>query len=98
VAALREGVAAVRATGAEVVIAEMPCTEEFVLMYPRAYDDLAESRRLLRSLADDLGVEFLSAPDDLPQRWFADCVHLNGTGMREWSADVGALLAERLAA
>lgn len=98
VSALRSGVAAVRATGAEVVLVEMPCTEEFVAMYPRGWDDLAESRALLRGVAADLGVAFVEAPEELPQRWFADCVHLNGVGMREWSARVGSFVSERLAA
>lgn len=96
VSALRAGVKAVRATGAEVVLVEMPCTEEFVAMYPRASADLADARALLRSVADDLGVAFVPAPDDLPLRWFADCVHLSGVGMREWSERVGPILAERL--
>jgi hypothetical protein len=98
IAALRRGVETVRAAGAEVVLVEMPCTDEFVEMYPNGLADLLASRDLLRSVAADLGVAFVAAPDDLPQRWFADCVHLNGVGMREWSARVGGVVAERLAA
>lgn len=96
-AALRSGVETVRAAGADVMLVEMPCTEEFVLMYPRGWDDVAEARRLLASLASEVGVAFVPASDDLPQRWFADCVHLNGVGMRELSARVGDAVAGRLA-
>ena len=98
VAALRSGVASVRSAGADVVLVEMPCTDEFVEMYPNGAADLAGSRALLRSVAADLGVAFVEAPEELPQRWFADCVHLNGVGMAEWSARVGTFVAGRLAA
>lgn len=98
VAALRAGIALVRAAGADVVLAEMPCTEEFVAMYPHGWDDLAASRALLRRVADEAGVAFVPVPDDAPMWWFADCVHLNGNGMRAFSSVVGSLVAERLAA
>ena len=96
VSALRAGVSAVRAAGADVVLVEMPCTEEFALMYPHGWSDVEDARSLLRAVAADLGVAFVPAPDDLPLRWFTDCVHLNGVGMAEWTERVGPILAERL--
>ena len=96
VAALREGARLVRASGARLLLVEVPCTEEFVAMYPRQAADLADARALLRSVADELGVAFVQSGDDLPERWFADCVHLNGVGMREWTDLMTPVLAEAL--
>lgn len=94
--ALRDGARLIRATGARLLIVEVPCTEEFVAMYPNTDADLAEARRVLRGVAEELGVEFVQSSDDLPERWFADCVHLNGVGMREWTTLLAPVVEEAL--
>lgn len=98
VEALREGARVVRAAGARLLLVEVPCTEEFVAMYPNGAADLAEARRLMDAVADEIGVPFVKSSDDLPERWFADCVHLNGVGMREWTEGIAPLLRETLEA
>ncbi|MCA1822691.1 MAG: hypothetical protein ABR520_01655 [Mycobacteriales bacterium] len=91
--ALRRGIEAVRAFGSDVLLLEMPFTEEFTDMYPRREADVARSRSLLDGVARDLGVRFVTCDgEDLPPGWFADCVHLNGVGMRAWSDDVATVV------
>jgi hypothetical protein len=88
-AALRAGAALVKGTGARLVFVEMPFTSEFSDMYPRREADVAAARALLASIASEAGVPWLPTDGDaLPHDWFADCVHLNGVGMRGWTAAV----------
>jgi hypothetical protein len=93
-AALREGAALVRAAGARLVFVEMPFTREFTEMYPGRDADVAAARALLASIAAEAGVPWVPTDGDaLPHDWFADCVHLNGAGMRGWTAAMAPLIA-----
>jgi hypothetical protein len=92
--ALERGVAAARRAGARVVLVEMPATQEFTDMYPRRDADVADARALLQATAERLAVPWLPA-SELPREWFADCVHLNGRGMRAWSVEVGEALRSK---
>jgi hypothetical protein len=92
--ALRAGAAAVRRSGADLVLMEMPATDEFYEMYPRQHEDLRVARVLLAALAEELGAPFVAVDDDLPEQWFTDCVHLNGVGMKAWTQDAARRLAQ----
>lgn len=92
--ALRAGAAAVRRSGADLVLLEMPATDEFYEMYPRQHEDLRDARALLEAMAAELGVPFVPVQDDLPEEWFTDCVHLNGVGMNAWTQDAAERLAQ----
>ena len=97
-AALRAGAALVRQAGARLVFVEMPFTSEFTEMYPRQAADVAEARALLASVAAEAGAPWLPTDGDaLPHDWFADCVHLNGVGMRGWTEAVWPRIAEAAA-
>lgn len=92
---LERVVAGVRRTGAELVLVEMPVTDELVMMLPGGADDAAAARRVLRAEADRHGtrlVESLRTVTD--HAWFADCVHLSGAGM----CHVSLMLERELAA
>ena len=65
-------------------------------MYPRGRADADDANGALRRLADELQVPFVPVAGALPLNWFYDAVHLNGTGMREWSAQLAAAIAARL--
>jgi hypothetical protein len=94
--AVRRGAAAIRAAGADLMLIEVPCTEEFVQMYPNGKADLDAAGALLRALADELGVPFVPVSDELPLDWFYDAVHLNGIGMRHWTAQLAPVVATAL--
>jgi hypothetical protein len=94
--AVRRGAAAIRAAGADLMFVEVPCTDEFVQMYPRGQADLTAANGLLQTLADELGVPFVPMSQQLPLSWFYDAVHLNGAGMREWTAQVGPVISQAL--
>ena len=85
--AVRELVTELKAGGTRVLLLEMPATEEFHAMYPQGMRDVEAARALLARTAADLEVPWIPVAD-LPQGWFADCVHLNGRGMREWTESI----------
>ena len=96
--ALERIVSGVRARGADIVVVEMPVTEELDGMLPRGAADHADARTVLRDATERLGVRLLDvAADVTDHRWFADCVHHSGAGMRHVSALVAGALADDLA-
>ena len=94
-------VAGIRATGAAVVVVELPHTDELLPMLPGGQPRVDRARQELRRAVSELGVRLvddLFAPAGREQRWFADCIHLNGAGMRMASEVLRDALADELEA
>lgn len=96
VEALRRGAATIRAAGADLMLVEVPCTEEFVAMYPHGRADAEAANALLQSLANELDVPFVPISEQLPLECFYDAVHLNGTGMARWTAQLAPAISQTL--
>ena len=86
------------AAGARTLFAAMPGAREFL-------DDMFEGGRpawarewaRLRSMADELGVPVVDVADGFEDHaWFADMVHLNGDGRREFSRRLAEALEPHL--
>lgn len=78
-----------RSAGVGVLLIEMPHAQEYQDLLPRGEQDVLRAREALQRIADETG-SVLHTPerDELPTDWFNDCVHLNGRGMRGWTAAV----------
>jgi len=94
---LERTIRVIEATGARIVLVDMPVTDEAIGMLPRTWEDQAEYRRILADVSARLGVRVIEDLRDMTdQRWYADCVHLNGRGMAEASARLARSLADEL--
>ena len=94
--AIRRGAAIIRAAGADLMLVEVPCADEFIDMYPNGQADAAAASDLLQTLAQELNVPFVPISARMPLDWYYDAVHLNGTGMREWTAELGPVISRTL--
>ena len=94
--AIRRGAGAIRAAGAELMLVEVPCAEEFIRMYPNGAADAYAAKKRLQTLADELDVPFVPISEQLPLEWFYDAVHLNGTGMDAWTAQLSPVISQTL--
>lgn len=78
-------VAGIRGTGASVVVVELPHTDELLPMLPGGAAKVEAARHELRRVLTELDVRLiddLAADPCRERRWFADCIHFNGRGMR----------------
>jgi hypothetical protein len=82
------------ATGARVVLVDMPITNTYVDKHPNGQADYATYRDALEAFAADLAVPVVRLSDIRDDALFADEVHLNGPG----SAYVTGLLVASLRA
>ena len=89
----------VRATGAEMVVVEMPVTDEIVELCPHGRADLDGVKAALRQEAARHDVRLVTEVGELTdRRWFADCVHVHGRGMAHVSRTLRAALTDELRA
>jgi hypothetical protein len=90
-AALREMVGTIERSGAEVVVALLPVTSDYVDAHPDDEADIREFRRALVSALAGTSAVVVEAPP-APPGSFADTHHLNGEGADALSAGLPALL------
>lgn len=69
-----------RGTGADVVLVDMPVTDEYVLKHPNGAADYDTYLRSLRALGDELQVPVIELSSIHDHTFFADEVHLNVVG------------------
>lgn len=97
VAALDRVVAGIRAAGSDLVLVEMPVTNELVPMLPRGEADLRAARQVLQREAARHDVRLVTEVGEVTDhRWFADCVHFHGVGMAHVSNVLAGALAGEL--
>jgi hypothetical protein len=95
VAAVRSLIRGARRQGARVVLVNMPVTDEYVARHPRGETDYAEYQRVLQRLADDEHVALVDLRPMKQHQFFADEVHVNGSGSKaETELVVAALRAD----
>jgi len=90
IAAIYRTVRAMQAMGIEVVFAEMPVPDRFVLVHPSGDDDLAQVHEATVALADRLGVEVIDLRAGFTDADFVDFTHLNETGSQALTAALAA--------
>lgn len=78
--------------GVEVVLVQLPVTDEFIALHPDGGDDWGEYRAAMRTLAAGTGARLVDLSDGFEPDEFADTHHLNADG----AARVSARLAEEL--
>jgi hypothetical protein len=89
----------VRDTGAEMILMEMPVTDEIVELCPHGRADLDGVQEALRREAARHDVRLISEVGALTDRtWFADCVHFHGAGMEQASRTLRKALTDELGA
>jgi lysophospholipase L1-like esterase len=96
-ATLRRILDGIVGAGAAVVVVELPHTDELLEMLPGGAAAVEAARSQLRQVVAEAGVPFvddLALMDD--HLWFADCIHLNGAGMREASRRLAVALEPEL--
>lgn len=96
---LHRVVTAVRSAGADVVLVEMPVTDEINALLPHGVADREQASAALCEAAARQDVRLVSDLRALADRkWFADCVHFLGVGMTRASALLRDALTEELEA
>lgn len=96
VESLRSAVRAARGGGTRVLLVELPCTEEYTQMYERLGVDVSVAAQTFARIAEAEGASFHPVTEMLPKDRFADCIHLNGVGMADWSRLCAPIVAELL--
>jgi hypothetical protein len=79
--------------GIEVVLVQLPVTEEFIALHPDGADDWDDYRAAMRTLAADTGTRLVDLTDGFDADGaFADTHHLNAAGSTRVSAHLAAEL------
>lgn len=83
---------ALRSRGKDVVILNMPVTEDYIDLHPRKRTDYEAATAALRRVAERAGARFVDA-GVWPSRFFSDPIHLNGDGASKLTGEVALELA-----
>lgn len=91
VAAATELIESLQDQGVEVVLVQLPVTEEFVSLHPNGADDWDQYQAALAGIGEETGARLIDLSEGFDEsEMFADTHHLNGEG--------SASVSERLAA
>lgn len=90
--ALRRLIAGAEATGARVVLVDLPITAEYIAFHPRGDADYQASKRAIAEMANDTGAGLIDLDQPRDHALFADELHLNGDGARRFTATLANAL------
>jgi hypothetical protein len=97
IAALGRLIAGVRAAGAIPILVRMPVTKDWVNMHPRGQADFETFQRAVSSFAYGHDVVYADLAGRLHSiEYHADPVHLNGEGLREFTALLAKVIHGRV--